>query len=267
VTGNHPARVMRPRPWEGESGRVDTPARIVWLGHSTVLLELGGVRLLTDPVLRNRVAHLRRHGAAPEVPGQVDAVLLSHLHYDHLDLASLRLLPGDVGVLAPAGAGALLRGAGVADVEELVPGQVAEVGGLRVEATPAYHDERRRPLGARATPLGFVVRGRHTVYFAGDTDMFPGMADLAPVDVALLPVAGWGPKLGPGHMDAGHAAQAAALLRPAVAVPIHWGTLHPRGRRRGSWFDDPPHEFAARVAEVAPDVEVRILSPGGVLEL
>ena len=232
-----------------------------------MLLEHGGVRLLTDPVLRHRLVHLRRHGPVPEVPGRVDAVLLSHLHYDHLDLPSLNLLPRDVRVLAPAGAGALLGPAGTREVEELVPGDVTEARGLRIEATPAEHDDRRRPFGPRATPLGFVVRGRPSVYFAGDTGVFPGMAELAPVDVALLPVAGWGPKMGPGHMDSEDAAQAAALLRPRVAVPIHWGTLHPRGRRRGPWFDDPPHEFAARVSELAPEVDVRILEPHGSLEL
>jgi L-ascorbate metabolism protein UlaG (beta-lactamase superfamily) len=232
-----------------------------------VLVEHGGVRLLTDPVLRAGLAHLRRHGPVPEAPERVDAVLLSHLHYDHLDLPSLNLLPRDVRVLAPAGAGALLGPAGIRHVEEVMPGDVTEAGGLRIEVTPAEHDDRRRPLGARATPIGFVVRGRPSVYFAGDTGMFPGMAELAPIDVALLPVAGWGPKLGPGHMDPEDAAQAAALLRPGVAVPIHWGTLHPRGRRRGTWFHAPPHEFAARVAELAPEVDVRILEPGGMLEL
>jgi L-ascorbate metabolism protein UlaG (beta-lactamase superfamily) len=232
-----------------------------------VLIEHGGVGLLTDPVLRGRVAHLRRHGHAPTVPEQVDAVLLSHLHYDHLDFPSLKMLPNDVRVLAPAGAGALLRSAGVQQVEELLPGETAEVSGVRIEATPAEHDDRRRPLGVRATPLGFVVRGRPSVYFAGDTDMFPGMADLAPIDAALLPVAGWGPTLGPGHMDAEQAAEAVALLRPGVAVPIHWGTLHPRGRRRGAWFDTPPHRFATRVAELAPEVDVRVLEPGAALEL
>jgi L-ascorbate metabolism protein UlaG (beta-lactamase superfamily) len=232
-----------------------------------VLLEHGGVRLLTDPVLRARVVHLRRHGAAPEVPERVDAVLLSHLHYDHLDLPSLDLLGRDVRVLAPAGAAPLLQQAGVGNVVELEPGDTADVSGLRIEATPAEHDDRRRPFGPRATPIGFVVRPRPSVYFAGDTDVFPGMAGLAPLDLALLPVAGWGPTLGPGHMDAEQAAEAAALLRPAVAVPIHWGTLHPRGRRRGAWFHGPPHRFAARVAELAPDVDVRVLEPHGSLEL
>ena len=65
------------------------------------------------------------------------------------------------------------------------------------------------------------------VYFAGDTDIFDGMADLAPVDVALLPIWGWGPTMGPGHMDPARAAQAAALLQARLAIPIHWGTYYP----------------------------------------
>jgi L-ascorbate metabolism protein UlaG (beta-lactamase superfamily) len=93
------------------------------------------------------------------------------------------------------------------------------------------------------------------------------MADLGPVDVALLPVAGYSPKLGPGHLDARRAAQAAALIEPRVAVPIHWGTFHPLTQARGPWFTDPPAEFAAQVAELAPAVDVRVLSPGESLEL
>ena len=239
---------------------------LTWLGHSTVLLELGGVRLLTDPVLRSRVAHLRRHGAAPSTPQDIDAVLVSHLHYDHLDLPSLRRV-GCRRALVPAGAASLLRGAGFDRIDELTAGEATAVGPVRIAATQAEHQGERRPGGPKADAIGFVVRGELSVYFAGDTDLFPEMAGLGPVDVALLPVAGWSPKLPAGHLDAGRAARAAALLRPRLAVPIHWGTLHPVTRARGDWFTDPPREFAAQVAELAPEVEVRVLSPGESFEL
>jgi L-ascorbate metabolism protein UlaG (beta-lactamase superfamily) len=233
-----------------------------------VLLEHGGVRLLTDPVLRRRVIHLRRHGPVPEPPGRLDAVLLSHLHYDHVDLPSLRLLDRHVRVLAPRGAGAWLRRAGFRDTEELAAGARTTVGGVAVTAVPALHDDRRRPVGGvRAAPIGFVVGEERRVYFAGDTDLFEEMAELAPLDVALLPVAGWGPKLGSGHLDPERAARAAAAMRPRLAVPIHWGTLSPGYSKRGAWFTDPPHAFAAQVAELAPDVEVRVISPGESVEL
>ena len=220
------------------------------------------MRLLTDPVLRGRVAHLRRHGRSPDVPRDVDAVLISHLHYDHLDVASLRLLANRPRVIAPRGAGDMIRALGLT-VDELETGGSADLEGLRVEAVPATHDSRRLPLrGPRAEPLGFVIGGSPSVYFAGDTDVFPEMEQFAPVGVALLPVAGWGPTLGPGHMNPERAARAVGLLRARVAVPIHWGTLHPRLTRRGEWFSSPGEEFAAQVRAVAPDAEVRVLRPG-----
>jgi L-ascorbate metabolism protein UlaG (beta-lactamase superfamily) len=219
------------------------------------------VRILTDPVLRARVAHLSRHGAPPRVPRGIDAVLISHLHHDHLDVPSLRRLQGRPRLVAPRGAGQLLRRAGF-EVEELEQGMRTEIRAVPVEAVPAVHSPTRWPVrGASAEPLGFVIGERPSVYFAGDTDLFPEMARLAPVDVALLPVAGWGPSLGPGHLDAARAAQAAALLQARIAIPIHWGTLHPRLSRRGDWFSRPGADFAAQVAAVAPEVEVRVLRP------
>ena len=233
-----------------------------------MLLELGGARLLTDPLLRSRVIHLRRHGAPPEPPERVDAVLLSHLHYDHADLPSLRLLGRRTRLLVPRGAGAWLRRGGFRDVEELAAGDAVKVEGAEVSAVPARHDDRRRPGGGpRAEPVGFVLAGERRIYFAGDTDLFDEMAGLAPLDVALLPVAGWGPSLGPGHLDPARAARAAALMRPRLAVPIHWGTLSPWGVRLGAWFSDPPHLFAARLAELAPEVHVRVIAPREALDL
>ena len=241
------------------------PLKVTFVGHATVLIEHGGMRVLTDPVLRSRVGHLRRHGPPPQVPPGIDAVLLSHLHYDHLDVPSLRMLGGAVRLLGPRGCGRFLARAGFSAVEELSPGESADLGPLTVLATTAVHDPRRRPLGPRAQALGYVITGESLVYFAGDTDLFAGMADLGPVDLALLPVAGWSPKVGPGHLDPERAARAAALLCPRLAVPIHWGTLH--SFRPGAWFSEPPHRFAAQVARLAPEVEVRVLSPGDSLEL
>jgi L-ascorbate metabolism protein UlaG (beta-lactamase superfamily) len=246
------------------------PDSLTYVGHATVLLELDGVRLLTDPVLRDRVAHLRRHGPSPAPVGALDAVLISHLHRDHFDRPSLRRLAGPPAAIVPAGAGRLLRRLGYGAVTQLSPGGSTRVGGLTVTAVPARHDGRRDPvLGATADAVGFVVGDRRRVYFAGDTDLFEGMAELGPLDVALLPVWGWGPTAGEGHLDPERAARAAALLRPRLVVPVHWGTLYPAGRfrRMARLLAEPPHEFARRVAAEAPGVEVRVLRPGETLSL
>ena len=246
---------------------------ITWAGHATVRIEMDGVALLTDPLLRRRLGHLHRVAPPPgPVADGIGAVLISHLHRDHLDVPSLRRIDPGVPLLAPRGARRLLARVGRRDVVEMLPGDVAAVGPLRVRATAAAHDgggqRARGPRGLRgphSTALGFVVEGRGTVYFAGDTDVFAGMADIAPrIDVALLPVGGWGPNLGPGHLDADRAARALLLLRPRVAIPIHWGTYAPWPvGRRAAFVGRPGPAFAAAAAILAPDVEVRLLAPGG----
>jgi L-ascorbate metabolism protein UlaG (beta-lactamase superfamily) len=232
-----------------------------------VLIELGGVRLLSDPVLRDRIGPLVRVAApvAPQVFEGIDAVLLSHLHADHADVPSLQRVGSPV-VVAPRGAGPWLEERTSGEAREVGVGDEVCVGSVRIVATSAAHGARRRPLGLRAEPVGYVVRaGSESAYFAGDTDLFPAMAELAgSIDVALLPVSGWGRTLGPGHLDAERAAEAAARIAPRVAVPIHWGTLSPRRPlRRHPEPGRPPHEFAALVARRAPGVEVRVLEPGG----
>jgi L-ascorbate metabolism protein UlaG (beta-lactamase superfamily) len=248
--------------------RVGTSAdRIVFLGHATVLIELDGVRLLTDPLLRDRVGHLRRQPPLLDasVTAGLDAILISHMHHDHLDPASLRLLGCDTPLIVPAGAGEWLRRRGFKCVTELGVGEVSDVGSLAVSAVEARHDGRRWPRGPEAESVGYLVRGRRAIYFAGDTELIEGLSDLLPpLDVALLPVGGWGPTLGEGHMDPHDAARAAGLLKPRVAIPVHWGTLLPIGlaRRHRAELAGPPALFAREVARLAPDVEVRILAPG-----
>ena len=101
------------------------------------------------------------------------------------------------------------------------------------------------------------------VYFAGDTDLFDGMAEIGArgVDVALLPIWGWGPRLPPGHLDPQRAAQATRLLAPRVVIPIHWGTYLRAGMRRGD-LEAPARAFAEAVARTAPSCEVVVLRPG-----
>ncbi|WP_326653690.1 MULTISPECIES: MBL fold metallo-hydrolase [unclassified Streptomyces] len=250
------------------------PVEITWWGHATCTIEDCGVRVLTDPLFVRRLAHLRRRrGELPPVEAAAaDAVLVSHLHADHLHLPSLaRLAPG-TRLLLPRGArrsvpglNRLASAAGLR-VTELAPGDEVPVGELRVRAVPALHDGRRLPLGPHRSPaLGYVISGDARTYFAGDTGLFDSMAEeVGPVDVALLPVGGWGPYLGQGHLDPGRAARALAALAPRAAVPVHFGTYWPIGMDwiRPHEFYAPGEEFVRKSARLAPQVAVHLLEHG-----
>jgi L-ascorbate metabolism protein UlaG (beta-lactamase superfamily) len=247
--------------------------RVNYIGHATALVDIGQIRVITDPVLRDRVFFLQRHG---ENPAQAllqerppDIVLLSHLHYDHADLPSLRRLPSTTTVIAPRGSGKYLtRWAGV-EVHEVVIGDKVQVADVEIGALPAEHGwgvSLPRPM---TECLSFVMRNRQTVYFAGDTDLFEGMHDIGrdfDLDLALLPVWGFSHRVGNGHLTPLTAAQALARLRPRVAVPIHWGSLRLIGPgsvwESVDYLSTPPQAFAEHAALLAPQTEVRVLNPG-----
>ncbi|GAA2249429.1 membrane protein [Streptomyces ruber] len=238
---------------------------ITWWGHATCTVEDSGTRVLTDPLFARRLAHLRRRRGAPPPPeaAVADVALVSHLHADHLHVPSLaRLAPG-TRLLVPRGARRQvpsLRRLAHLRLTEVVPGDEIQVGALLVRVVPARHDGRRLPVGPHLSPaLGYVIEGTARTYFAGDTGLFDSMADeVGPVDVALLPVGGWGPHLGAGHLDAGRAAEALALLKPRSAVPVHYGTYWPIGMDavRPHEFHAPGHEFVRLAAEHARGVTV-----------
>jgi L-ascorbate metabolism protein UlaG (beta-lactamase superfamily) len=238
------------------------PLLLSYLGHSTVLVEVDGVRVLTDPILRRRVGPLVRV-AEPIGDGAwsaVDVVLLSHSHWDHLDLGSLLMLGPDVPLVVPQGMGRRLRARGFSGI-----------GGLGIETIPALHRGFGPPIGPTELAVGFLIHGSRSVYFAGDTALFEGMRALdRGLDLALIPVWGWGPRARPSdHLDPRGAAQAVELIRPRIAVPIHWGTLHPIGMRwvRPNTRIDPPHAFARYVGELVPATQVHVVPIGGRLSI
>jgi L-ascorbate metabolism protein UlaG (beta-lactamase superfamily) len=229
-----------------------------------VLVTLDGVRLLTDPLLRRRIVHLRRVVPLDATAADaVDAVLISHAHYDHLDLPSLVRVGRAVPVIVPRGLGSLLRRRGFADVREVEIADEVSIKGVTVHATPASHEGNRWPR-PNAPALGYALYGSQRVFFAGDTGLFPELDGLVPdLDVALLPVWGWGPTLGRGlHLDPERAAEALTLLRPRIAIPIHWGTFSPFFVRDKSFLREPGEAFRRAAHEVAPEVDVRVLQPG-----
>ncbi|MEE2060703.1 MBL fold metallo-hydrolase [Rhodococcus artemisiae] len=254
------------------AGRDAVPSDVRWLGHASTLIADRGTVVLTDPVLTDRVAHLRRRrGPTPSGPHvrNPDAVLLSHLHADHTHLPSLRLLDPSIPIVTPWGAIDGLPALRRFD-DRLVPlrtGDEIRIGSITVRAVPARHDGRRWRRGPELAPaIGFVVEGDRRTYFAGDTDLYPGLADhVGPVDIALLPVGGWGPTLGNGHLDPSRAAVVARLVAAGVAVPVHYGTLWPVGLDavRPRLFFGPGAEFVHHAQRSGIDAVE--LSPGGAL--
>lgn len=244
--------------------------RVTWWGHSTVTLECDGTRLLTDPVLTSRVGHLRRRrGPAPTAEAsEADVVLISHLHADHLHLTSLPLVSPDARIVLPRGGARLVAKSCGSDVGdrcvEVESGSHVEIGGLTITAVHAEHDGRRGPwTSARGPALGYRIDGPVSAWFAGDTGLYDDLAgSVGTVDVALVPVGGWGPTLGEGHLDPTRAAEAVRRVGARHAVPVHYGTFWPIGLDwlRPELFLPPGTAFARLLAD--EPVRVDVLDPG-----
>jgi L-ascorbate metabolism protein UlaG (beta-lactamase superfamily) len=251
--------------------------RVTWLGHATLVIDVEGTRILTDPLLgaHNRPL-LRRRGPAPR-PEQwtgAHAVLVSHLHHDHAELSSLRLLHGTPVLTATTNA-TFLRRHGVIGATGL-DGDWHTLPGTSVEVRLTRADHGHRPMPHRPnTANGHLIRTPNArVWVAGDTSLFDELADVplqagGPIDLAVVPIGGWGARLSGGHLDGDRAAQACALVGARHAMPYHFGTLYvpgTRGHPRG-WMDAPAAAFSAALPRHAPDCRAVLLKPGESLEI
>ena len=229
---------------------------LTWVGHATFYVRLEGAAFLTDPVYSDYASPLPFAGPRRLVPPGVpldalprlDLALLSHDHYDHADLPTVRRLAGrGVPFVVPSGVGELVRGAGGRVAAELGWWQHARVAGVTVTCVPARHfsgrglTDRNRRLWA-----GFVVAGetRH-IYHSGDTAPFEGFTEIGrragPIDVACLPIGAYEPRamMGPIHLNPEEAIQAALDLDARTAVAMHFGTFDLSDEP----LDEPPRRF------------------------
>ncbi|MFL5353602.1 MBL fold metallo-hydrolase [Archangium sp.] len=224
---------------------VDTELRATWLGHSTVLLEIDGLRVLTDPVWGERAspwafAGPKRFHPVPVTLAQLpplDAVIISHDHYDHLDYPTLlELARTDVPFYTSLGVGAHLEAWGIPPerITELDWWESATLprGELRLTAAPSQHFSGRG-LGDRNRTLwsSFVIESpKHKVFFSGDTGLTPEYAGirqrLGPFDLVLLEVGAYHPAWGDIHLGPENALKALELLGGGAFLPVHWGTFN-----------------------------------------
>ncbi len=223
---------------------VDSPALLAtFINHSTVLLQQPGANILTDPIWSARCSPLsfigpRRHrlpGVELDQLPPIHTVLLSHNHYDHLDLPTLRQLAGRGGTrfVAPLGVAAFLKSQGIAPVDELDWGDSVAVAGATIHAVPAFHFSGRSPFDRdRTLWCSYVIESTFgMVYFAADTGFGPHFAWIrerfGPPRLALLPIGAYEPRwfMSPVHMNPDEAVEAHRILGAATSIPIHHGTF------------------------------------------
>jgi len=248
---------------------------VTWIGHATFLVQTGGLRILTDPIFAPRLATVRRNvppGVAPEDLPEIDVVLVSHNHRDHLDLPSLRRLRGRPLHLVPLGVAATLRRAGLDRVDELGWWEAREVGAVRFAFVPSHHWSRRGLHDQNASLWGgwAIQSDAMTAYFAGDTGYFPGFREIGDrvgkIDAALLPIGAYAPRwfMKGQHMDPDDAGQALLDLGARHMVAMHWGTY----KLTDEPLDEPPVRLEAWRTRAGVAKE-RVLVPaiGQTLEL
>ncbi len=239
-----PPEILRP-PSDSFDESSPTGLRVTWLGHSTVLVEIEGRRILTDPVWSERsspstlVGPRRFHPtpiAIADLP-RLDAVVISHDHYDHLDEGSIRQLAASgVPFFVPLGVGAHLEKWGVPELQlrelDWWEEETAGAGKLTLVATPARHFSGRGLFDRNETQwASWVIWGQNkSVFFSGDTGMFPDLAEIGtrygPFDLTLIEIGAFHENWGSIHLGPRGALDAHELVHGRAMLPIHWGTFN-----------------------------------------
>lgn len=214
----------------------DTTA-LTWVGHASYVIQIGGRCVLADPVWAAKLNRVARRVTPPGVAWsqlpRIDAVVISHNHYDHLDAETVRRLPRDTPVCVPAALGRWFERRGFTRVIELDWWESAEVAGLRFDFVPAHHWSRRGLLDTCATLWGgwVITAGEARVYHAGDSGYGSWFAEIGRrypgIDVAMMPIGAYAPRwfVGPVHMDPEEAVRATADLGAVRMATMHWGTF------------------------------------------
>ena len=228
---------------------VDNEIALTWIGHASFLLQAGGMNVLIDPIWSNWVKGIKRMrhpGVAFQALPDIDLVLVTHAHFDHLDRRTLRGIAANQPVVVPFDVGDLVHDLGFRVVQELHYWESFVFGPVRVTLTPCRHWGARLLHDSHRGFGGFIIEvGGRVIYHCGDTAYFDGFGEIGrrfPVDVALLPIGAYDPPSSrPVHMNPEEALEAFVALGAKVMVPMHYGTF----RLSYEPLDEPPRRLLA----------------------
>jgi len=234
---------------------------VTWIGHSTLLIQLQGLNILTDPIWSERCSPLQSIGPKRYVPPaislenlpKIDIVLISHNHYDHLDRLTIEKLGNKPLYLVPLKIGKFLEDLQITNYEEFDWWETIKFNGVKFICAPAQHFSNRYLMDRNKTLwCGWIIDGnKNNFYFAGDTGYFPGFKErgkiYGPFDFVALPIGAYLPRwfMGPVHLNPDEAIKAYQDLRGEIFLPIHWGTFDLADEP----LDQPSHVLKAEIAE------------------